>query len=54
MDQKITANKKIYALSRFQMEEVSFFADSFEVIESAVLCINFCAEKTAHRNSANR
>jgi|LakMenE18May11ns_1017448.scaffolds.fasta_scaffold8850440_1 hypothetical protein len=28
--------------------------DSFEVAESSVLRMNFCAEKPAHRQSANR
>ena len=28
--------------------------DSFEVTESSVLQTNFCAEKPAHRQSANR
>jgi hypothetical protein len=28
--------------------------DSFEVAESSVLRTNFCAEKPAHRQSANR
>ena len=28
--------------------------DSFEVAESSVLRINFCAKKPAHRQSANR
>lgn len=33
---------------------VSCFADSLVVAESFVLRINICAEKPAHRKSANR
>jgi hypothetical protein len=33
---------------------VSSPLDSFEVAESSVLRTNFCAEKPAHRQSANR
>jgi hypothetical protein len=33
---------------------VSSPLDSFEVTESSVLRTNFCAEKPAHRQSANR
>jgi len=33
---------------------VSFSVDSFVVKESAVLQMNYCAKKPAHRKSANR
>lgn len=40
--------------SRFAIGWVSCSADSFVVAESSVLRINICAEKPAHRKSANR
>jgi hypothetical protein len=40
--------------STFAIGGVSCSADSFVVIESSVLRINICAEKPAHRKSANR
>jgi hypothetical protein len=33
---------------------VQCYADSFQLTESFVLCINICAEKPAHRQSENR
>jgi len=42
------------ANSTFAIGGVSFSADSFVVTESSVLRINICAEKPAHRKSANR
>ena len=40
--------------STFAIGWVSCSADSFVVAESFVLRINICAEKPAHRKSANR
>ncbi len=40
--------------STFAIGGVSCSADSFVVTESSVLRINTCAEKPAHRKSANR
>ena len=40
--------------STFAIGGVSYSADSFVVNESSVLRINICAEKPAHRKSANR
>jgi hypothetical protein len=40
--------------STFAIGGVSCSADSFVVAESSVLRINICAEKPAHRKSANR
>ncbi len=42
------------ANSTFAIGGVSCSADSFVVGESFVLRINICAEKPAHRKSANR
>jgi len=42
------------ANSTFAIGGVSFSADSFMVKGSSVLRINICAEKPAHRKSANR
>jgi len=42
------------ANSTFAIGGVSFSADSFVVKGSSVLRINICAEKPAHRKSANR
>jgi len=42
------------ANSTFAIGGVSCSADSFVVAESFVLRINICAEKPAHRKSANR
>lgn len=40
--------------STFAIGGVSYSADSFVVTERAVLPINVCAEKPAHRKSVNR
>jgi hypothetical protein len=40
--------------STFAIGGVSCSADSFVVAESSVFRINICAEKPAHRKSANR
>jgi hypothetical protein len=40
--------------STFAIGGVSCSADNFVVAESAVLRMNICAEKPAHRKSANR
>ena len=40
--------------STFAIGGVSCSKDSFEVAESSVLRMNFCAEKPAHRKSAKR
>jgi hypothetical protein len=40
--------------STFAIDGISCSAGSFVVTECAVLRINFCAEKPAHRKSANR
>jgi hypothetical protein len=40
--------------STFAIGGVTCFADTFMVKESAVLSINICAEKPAHRKSAKR
>ena len=48
MDRITTAN------STFAIGGVSFSADSFVVVGSAVLRKNTCAEKPAHRKSAKR
>ena len=50
MDEKI----KAAANSTFAIGGVSCSADSFVVKGNSVLRINFCAEKPAHRKSANR
>lgn len=42
------------ANSTFAIGVVSCSADSFVVTESSVLRSNICAEKPAHRKSANR
>jgi hypothetical protein len=42
------------ANSTLAIGEVSSLLDSFVVAESSVLRTNFCAEKPAHRQSANR
>jgi hypothetical protein len=47
-------NKKTAYNSTFAIGGVSCPADSFVVAESFVLRINICAEKPAHRKSANR
>ncbi|MCZ2130304.1 MAG: hypothetical protein LC109_08555 [Bacteroidia bacterium] len=49
-----TEKEQRTANSTFAIGGVSFSADSFVVIESSVLRINICAEKPAHRKSANR
>lgn len=48
-DRRITAGNSTFAIGG-----VSCSADSFVVAESAVLRMNICAEKPAHRKSANR
>jgi hypothetical protein len=40
--------------STFAIGGISCFAGSFVVTESAVLRMNICAEKPAHRKSAKR
>jgi hypothetical protein len=52
----LTSDKreKTAANSTFAIGGVSCSADSFVVAESSVLRINICAEKPAHRKSANR
>jgi hypothetical protein len=47
-------NKKTTANSTFAIGGVSYSADSFVVAESLFLRMNICAEKPAHRKSANR
>jgi len=42
------------ANSTFAIGGVSCSADSFVIAESAVLRMNICTEKPAHRKSANR
>ena len=42
------------ANSTFAIGGVTCFYDTFVVKESAVLRMNICAEKPAHRKSANR
>jgi hypothetical protein len=48
-DKKTTAGNSTLAIGG-----VSSPLDSFIVAESSVLLTNFCAEKPAHRQSANR
>jgi hypothetical protein len=48
-DKKTTAGNSTFAIGG-----VSSPLDSFIVAESSVLLTNFCAEKPAHRQSANR
>jgi hypothetical protein len=47
-------NSKAAANSTFAIGGVSCSADSFVVNERAVLRINICGEKPAHRKSAKR
>jgi hypothetical protein len=47
-------NRKTGANSTFAIGGVTCFDDTFVVKESAVLRMNICAEKPAHRKSANR
>jgi hypothetical protein len=52
---KMDPGKKIQTHnSTFAISGVSCSADSFVVAESAVLRMNICAEKAAHRKSAKR
>ena len=46
--------KQRTANSTFAIGGVTCFYDTFVVKESAVLRMNICAEKPAHRKSANR
>jgi hypothetical protein len=46
--------RRASANSTFAIGGVSCSAESFAVTESSVLRINICAEKPAHRKSANR
>jgi hypothetical protein len=46
--------KKTGHNSTFAIGGVTCFYDTFVVKESSVLRINICAEKPAHRKSANR
>jgi hypothetical protein len=49
-----TAQKKARTANRtFAIGGVSYSADSFVVAESSILRINICADKPAHRKSAN-
>lgn len=51
----MTANEKAHTHnSTLAIGGVSSPLDSFVVAESSALRTNFCAEKTAHRQSANR
>ena len=50
----ITAEKTPAGNSTLSIGGVPSPLDSFEVAESSVLRMNFCAEKPAHRQSANR
>jgi hypothetical protein len=50
----ITAEKMPAGNSTLAIGGVSSPLDSFVVAESSVLRTNFCAEKPAHRQSANR
>ena len=47
-------DRKAAANSTLAIGGVSSPLDSFELAESSVLRTNFCAEKSAHRQSANR
>jgi len=47
-------NKNAAANSTFAIGGVSCFVDSSVVTESAVLRMNICGEKPAHRKSAKR
>jgi hypothetical protein len=51
---QIVAVRRAADNSTFAIGGVSCSADSFVVKEIAVLRINICAEKPAHRKSANR
>ena len=48
------ANRRAAHNGTFAIGGVSCSADSFVVTESAVLRMNICAEKPAHRKSAKR
>lgn len=50
----IALNKTTVPNSTLAIGGVSSPLDSFVVAESSVLRTNFCAEKPAHRQSANR
>ena len=50
----ISTEKTAAANSTLAIGGVSSPLDSFVVAKSSVLLINFCAEKPAHRQSANR
>jgi hypothetical protein len=47
-------DRKAAANSTLAIGGVSSPLDSFVLVESSVLRTNFCAEKPAHRQSANR
>ena len=49
-----TMKRKATHNSTFAIGGVSCSSDSLVVAESFVLRLNFCAEKTAHRQSAKR
>ena len=51
---KIMDKEQRTANSTFAIGGVSCSADNFVVIGSSVLRMNICAEKLAHRKSANR
>jgi hypothetical protein len=51
---KLGQERKAAANSTFAIGGVSCSANSLVVAESFVLRINICAEKPAHRKSANR
>jgi hypothetical protein len=50
----ITAEKTPAGNSTLAIGGISSSLDSFVIAESSVLRTNFCAEKPAHRQSANR
>jgi hypothetical protein len=50
----MTNERKTGANSTLPISGVPSQLDSFVVAESSVLRANFCAEKPAHRQSANR
>ncbi len=54
LNTKELRTKSTTANSTFAIGGVSCSADSFVVKESAVLRMNICAKKPAHRKSANR
>lgn len=53
-DRATTDRRRAACNSTLAIGGVSSSLDSFEVVESSVLRITFCAEMPAHRQSANR